>query len=78
MINKVFTIRLLEDVFRFPTFKLNTDCALPAEEVTSSEDSESEIDSNLAFSDAEAEFREVDGVTEFGVDEVASTSFGEN
>lgn len=59
--NKIFAIWLLEDVFRFPCFKSNTDCVLLVVEETSSDDSDLEVDSNLAFSDAANDFGETDG-----------------
>lgn len=56
---KIYSIRLIEDVFRFLVFNLNTDCALPVAEVTSSEDSKTKVESRLAFSNAAAELGEV-------------------
>lgn len=49
--NKIFSIRIVEDVFRFSAYRLSTDCVLPvAEGSSSSEDSESMVNSSQANS----------------------------
>lgn len=53
--DKVFAIRMVEDVFRHSAFHLNIDCVIPTGEHSSSEDSDSVIDSNLTCSEWEEE-----------------------